>query len=143
MSFYGGAGRPNTGPRDPKRPMNGTLAALLLLEGIAIGLSVPVMITVSGVAAAPALIAGLGLAVVAFAGSGMQTRTGGRVVGAVVQVGAVALGFLTPAMLILGVIFGVCWVSGLLLEDRIRRIRHEKGLDTPTPTPTPAKPVSD
>lgn len=133
MSFYGGAGRPNTGPRDPKRPMNGTLAALLLLEGITIGLSVPVMITVSGVATAPALIAGLGLAVVAFAGSGMQTRKGGRVVGAVVQVGAVALGILTPAMAILGAVFGICWVSGLLLEDRIRRIRREKGLDAPAP----------
>jgi Protein of unknown function (DUF4233) len=133
VSFYGGAGRPNTGPRNPKRPMNGTLAALLLLEGIAIALSVPVMITISNVHRAPALIAGLGLAVVAFAGSGMQTRKGGRLVGAVVQVGAVALGFLTPAMAILGAVFGICWVSGLLLEDRIRRIRREKGLDTPAP----------
>lgn len=139
MSFYGGGGRPYTGPRDPNRPMNGTLAALLMLEGIAIGLSVPVMITVSGVAAAPALVAGLGLAAVAFAGSGMQTRRGGRLVGALVQVGAVALGFLTPAMVVLGVVFGICWVSGLLLEDRIRRIRREKGLDSPKPTP--AKPV--
>ena len=133
MSFYGGASRPNTGPRDPKRPMNGTLAALLLLEGIAIALSVPVMITVSNVDAVPALIAGLGLAAVAFAGSGMQTRRGGRLVGALVQVGAIALGILTPAMAILGAVFGICWVSGLLLEDRIRRIRREKGLDSPVP----------
>jgi len=139
VSFYGGAGRPNTGPRDPKRPMNGTLAALLLLEGIAIALSVPVMIIVSNVDPTPALIAGLGLAVVAFAGSGMQTRKGGRLVGAFVQVGAIALGILTPAMAILGAVFGICWVSGLLLEDRVRRIRREKGLDSPTPTP--AKPV--
>lgn len=133
MSFYGGAGRPNTGPRDPKRPMNGTLAALLLLEGIAIALSVPVMITVSNVDPTPALIAGLGLAVIAFAGSSMQTRKGGRLVGAFVQVGAIALGILTPAMAILGAVFGICWVSGLLLEDRIRRIRREKGLDSPVP----------
>jgi hypothetical protein len=133
VSFYGGGGRPNTGPRDPKRPMNGTLAALLLMEGIAIALSVPVMITVSGVAVAPALIAGLGLAAVAFAASGMQTRKGGRAVGAFVQVGALALGVLTPAMAILGAVFGICWVCGLLVEDRIRRIRREKGLDTPVP----------
>jgi hypothetical protein len=133
VSFYGGAGRPNTGPRDPKRPMNGTLAALLLLEGIAIALSVPVMITVSNVDPTPALIAGLGLAVIAFAGSSMQTRKGGRLVGAFVQVGAMALGILTPAMAILGAVFGICWVSGLLLEDRIRRIRREKGLDSPVP----------
>lgn len=133
MSFYGSAGRPSAGPRDPKRPMNGTLAALLLLEGIAIGLSVPVMITISGVDPVPALVAGLGLAVVAFAASGMQTRKGGRFVGAIVQVGAVALGLLTPAMAILGAVFGICWVGGLLLEDRIRRIRHEKGLDSPAP----------
>ena len=133
MSFYGGAGRPNTGPRDPKRPMNGTLAALLLLEGIAIALSVPVMITVSNVDPTPALIAGLGLAVIAFAGSSMQTRKGGRLVGAFVQVGAIALGILTPAMAILGAVFGICWVSGLLLEDRIRRIRRDKGLDSPVP----------
>ena len=133
MSFYGGAGRPHTGPRDPKRPMNGTLAALLLLEGIAIALSVPVMITVSNVDPTPALIAGLGLAVIAFAGSSMQTRKGGRLVGAFVQVGAMALGILTPAMAILGAVFGICWVSGLLLEDRIRRIRREKGLDSPVP----------
>jgi hypothetical protein len=136
VSFYGSAGRPSAGPRDPKRPMNGTLAALLLLEGIAIGLSVPVMITISGVDPVPALVAGLGLAVVAFAASGMQTRKGGRLVGALVQVGAVALGLLTPAMAILGAVFGICWVGGLLLEDRIRRIRHEKGLDSPAPPAT-------
>jgi hypothetical protein len=133
VSFSGSAGRPSAGPRDPKRPMNGTLAALLLLEGIAIGLSVPVMITISGVEPVPAVVAGLGLAVVAFAASGMQTRKGGRLVGALVQVGAVALGILTPAMAILGAVFGICWVAGLLLEDRIRRIRHEKGLDSPAP----------
>ncbi len=121
----------SAGPRDPNRPMNGTLAATLLLEAIVIGLSVPVMIVVSGVPTVPAVITGLGVAAVSAAASGMQTRRGGRVVGSIVQVGAIALGLLTPLMAFLGALFAICWVSGLLLEDRIKRLRHERGLDRP------------
>jgi hypothetical protein len=131
VSIYSHSAR-NAGPKDPKRPMNGTLAALLLLEAIVVALSVPVMISVANVPVQEALGAGLGVAVLAAVGSGLQTRRGGRVVGGLVQAGAIALGVLTPVMVFLGVLFAACWFGFMLLEDRIRRIRREKGLDRPT-----------
>lgn len=134
MSYYGGGGRGSSGPADPKRPMNGTLAAILMLEGIMVGLSTPVMIVVGHVNTAVGLIVGIGVALVAIAASGMQTRPGGRVVGSLVQVATVALTLLEPLMGLLGAVFAGIWVVTLLMEDRVRRIRREKGLDEPTPT---------
>lgn len=131
MSGQGAAAR-RSGPADPRRPMNAPLASTLLLEAIVIGLSTPVMIVVGDVPKALGLTCGLGLAVVAAAASGMQRgRRGGRLVGSLVQVGAVALSLLEPLMAIVGVLFAICWVATLLLEDRLRRIRREKGLDEP------------
>ena len=111
--------------------MNAPLAATLLLESIVIALSTPVMIVVGHVPKALGLTCGVGLAVVAAAASGMQRRPGGRLVGGLVQVGAVALSLLEPLMALVGALFAICWVATLLLEDRMRRIRREKGLDRP------------
>jgi hypothetical protein len=38
-------------------------------------------------------------------------------------------------MALIGALFAICWVATLLLEDRMRRIRREKGLDRPQPAP--------
>jgi hypothetical protein len=119
------------GPADPRHPMNVPLAATLMLEAIVIGLSTPVMIVVGGVPKALGLVCGLGLALVAAIASGMQRRRGGRLLGSLVQVGAVALSLLEPLMAFIGALFAICWVATLLLEDRMRRIRREKGLDQP------------
>jgi preprotein translocase subunit SecY len=116
--------------------MNAPLAATLLLEAIVIGLSTPVMIVVGDVPKALGLTCGVGLALVAAIASGMQRRRGGRLVGSLVQVGAVALSLLEPLMAIVGVMFAICWVATLLLEERVRRIRREKGLDEPQPAGT-------
>ena len=130
MSSQGSAAR-RSGPADPRRPMNVPLAATLMLEAIVIGLSTPVMIVVGHVPKAVGLTCGLGLAVVAAVASGMQRRPGGRLVGSLVQVGAVALSLLEPLMAVVGVLFAICWVVTLLLEDRMRRLRRERGLDRP------------
>lgn len=128
-----GAGTRRSDPADPRHPMNVPLAATLLLEAIVIGLSTPVMVVVGNVPKALGLTCGLGLALVAGAASGIQRRRGGRLVGSLVQVGAVALSLLEPLMALVGALFAICWVATLLLEDRMRRIRREKGLDRPQP----------
>jgi preprotein translocase subunit SecY len=132
-----GAGARRSGPADPRRPMNVPLAATLLLEAIVLGLSTPVMIVVGEVPKALGLTCGLGLALVAAVASGMQRRRGGRLVGSLVQVGAVALSLLEPLMALIGALFAICWVATLLLEDRMRRIRREKGLDRSQPVAQP------
>jgi Protein of unknown function (DUF4233) len=120
-----------SGPADPRHPMNVPLSATLMLEAIVIGLSTPVMIVVGDVPRTLGLVCGLGLALIAAVASGMQRRRGGRFLGSLVQVGAVALSLLEPLMALIGVLFAICWVATLLLEDRMRRIRREKGLDQP------------
>jgi Protein of unknown function (DUF4233) len=137
-----GAGAQRSGPADPRHPMNAPLAATLLLEAIVLGLSTPVMIVVGGVPKALGLTCGLGLGLLAAVASGLQSRRGGRLVGSLVQVGAVALSLLEPMMAIVGVLFALCWVATLLLEDRVRRIRREKGLDQPQPVATQPDPGS-
>lgn len=111
---------PSTPPRSPRR---GMCAAVLSLEAITIGLSTPVMIVVSGVSTATALTVGLGLAVVCLVVAGSLRSEAGYVAGWVVQVAAVAIGFLVPLMFFLGALFAFLWGSAYFLGRKIERER--------------------
>jgi len=101
-------------------------AAVLVFEAIVLGLSVPVMITVADVDTGPALAAGLGLTVAAVVVAGLLRYRWAYVAGSLLQVGAVALGFVVPAMFVLGLVFAACWVLALLLGRRIAAIEQER-----------------
>lgn len=122
-----------SGTRSPRR---GMCAAVLAFEGIVIGLSTPVMITLTEVETGTALAVGLGLAAVCLLLAGMLRSEAAYVVGWLVQVGAFGLGFLVPSMFFLGAVFALLWGMAYFLGRRIERDRAAAyGSDDPGPAP--------
>jgi len=99
--------------------MRGMCAAILTLEAIVLGLSVPVMIAVEDVEPATAVVLGLGLAVLCVVTAGLLRRPWAYVVGHVIQLGAIGLGFVVPSMFVIGAIFATLWLTAFLLGRRI------------------------
>lgn len=98
-------------------------AAVLSLEAITLGLSTPVMITVADVPAKVALPIGLGLMVACLLVAGLLRREWGYVLGWILQVAAIALGFFTATMFFLGGVFAALWATAYLLGRKIERDR--------------------
>jgi len=98
-------------------------AAVLGFEAVVIGLSVLVMIKVNDVEPAPAAVAGLGLALLAVVTAALLRFPWAYGLGWAVQVGAVALGFLTTAMFVVGGLFAGLWVVAVVLGRRIESAR--------------------
>lgn len=108
-----------------RSPRRGMCAAVLSLEAITLGLTTPVMIAVADVPAGTAVAVGVGLAVVCFLLAGLLRAEWAYMLGWVVQVCAIALGFVIPLMFVLGGIFALLWGSAYLLGRRIERERAE------------------
>jgi hypothetical protein len=96
-------------------------SAILLLQSIVVGLSSAVMATVEGVDKPMALGAGLGLAVACLVIAGLLRLDWAYALGWAVQVGTICLGFITPAMFALGVIFLALWITAVRLGRMIDR----------------------
>ncbi|MFI6385776.1 DUF4233 domain-containing protein [Nonomuraea sp. NPDC050547] len=97
-------------------------ASVLGMEAIMAGLITPVAITVSGVAPALAMVAGLGLAVLCVVAIGLLKRPVGYVVGSLVQVLAIATGFLVSMMFFLGAIFAALWITAIFVARRVEGV---------------------
>lgn len=106
-----------------RSPRRGMCAAVLSLEAITLGLTTPVMVTISGVGLATALAVGLGLALACLVIAGLLRAEWAYGAGWVVQVAAVALGFVIPLMFFLGAVFAGLWASADLLGRKIDRER--------------------
>ncbi|KRF18005.1 hypothetical protein ASG90_05045 [Nocardioides sp. Soil797] len=100
-------------------------AGILTLEAIALGLTTPVLITIADVAVGPALAIGLGLAVACIVVAGMLRAEWAYGFGWAIQVAAILIGFLVPAMFFLGGIFALLWGSAYFLGRKIERERAE------------------
>jgi hypothetical protein len=98
-------------------------AAVLSLEAITLGLTTPVMISVSGVDTATALWVGLGLCVACLLLAGLLRAEWAYGLGWVIQGAAIGLGFVIPFMFVLGVIFALLWGSAYFLGRKIERER--------------------
>ena len=110
-------------PAAQRSPRRGMCAAILSLEAITLGLTTPVMISVSDVDTGTALAVGLGLTVVCLLLAGMLRRPWAYAAGWAVQVAAVALGLAVPMMFLLGAIFALLWGTADFLGRRIERER--------------------
>ncbi len=103
--------------------MRGMCAAMLSLEAIILALAVPVMIAVEDVSTPLALSLGLGLAALCLLTAGALRRREAYVVGHLIQVGAICLGFLVPAMFFVGAMFSALWFGAYFLGRRIEADR--------------------
>jgi len=98
-------------------------AAILSLEGVTLGLTTPVMVTVAGVSLGTALWVGLGLAVACLVLAGMLRSEAAYAAGWVLQALAVGLGFVVPIMFFLGAVFAALWATAYFLGRKIERDR--------------------
>jgi hypothetical protein len=96
-------------------------AAVLAFECIVLGLSSIVLITIEDVSAPTGLAIGLGLAVAAILIAGLLRFEWAYYAGFVLQVAALALGIVVPAMIVLGAVFGALWTTAYVLGRRIER----------------------
>lgn len=108
--------------RSPKR---GMCAAILSLEAIVLGLTTPVMINLADVRWRTAFSVGLGLCVACLLLAGLLRWEAAYVAGWVIQVAAIALGFVVPMMFVLGAIFALLWGTAYFLGRKIERERAE------------------
>lgn len=115
---------PGPAPHNTERsPRRGMCAAVLCLEAITIGLTTPVLITIADVSVGRALLIGVGLAVACLLLAGMLRAEWAYTLGWVLQVGAIAIGFLVPMMFVLGGIFALLWGLADFLGRKIERER--------------------
>jgi hypothetical protein len=98
-------------------------AAILSLEAIVLGLTTPVMINLADVPWRTALVVGLGLCVACLLLAGLLRWEAAYAVGWLIQVAAIALGFVVTMMFVLGAIFALLWGTAYFLG---RKIEHER-----------------
>jgi hypothetical protein len=98
-------------------------ATVLAVEAIVLGLTTPVMVTLTDVSTATALWIGLGLAVACLLAAGLLRFEWGYWIGHAIQVAAVALGFVVPLMFVLGAILAALWVTAYGVGRKIERER--------------------
>ena len=110
-------------PAQERSPRRGMCAAILSLEGVTLGLTTPVLISVSGVDTSTALWVGLGLAVACFLLAGVLRGEWAYALGWVLQGVAIALGFVIPLMFVLGAVFALLWGTAYFLGRKIERER--------------------
>ena len=104
--------------RSPRRMM---CAAVLAFECVVLGLSSIVLITIEDISVATGLAVGLGLAVAAILIAGLLRFEWAYYAGFVLQVAALALGIVVPAMIVLGLVFGALWTTAYVLGLKIER----------------------
>lgn len=106
-----------------RSPRRGMCAAVLSLEAIVLGLSTPVLLTLTDVSTPVGLAVGLVPALLALLLAGALRSETAYKLGWGLQVVAVGLGFLVPLMFFLGAVFGLLWATADLLGQRIDRER--------------------
>lgn len=108
-----------------RSPRRGMCAAVLSLEAIVLGLTTPVMISISDVATSTALSVGLGLMLACLLVAGLLRAEWAYLLGWVIQLAAIGLGVLVTIMFVLGPIFALLWGTAYFLGRKIERERAE------------------
>lgn len=101
-------------------------AAMLTMQAVVLGLTTPVLVSITEVPLATSLGVGLGLAVLSLVAAGLLRTRAGYWLGWVVQVASLALGFVITMMFLLGVIFAALWAGAYVLGGKVDRERAER-----------------
>lgn len=97
-------------------------SAILVLQAIVLGLSTLVLVfNGDDVSDGQGLAIGVGLFLACILTAGMLRKRWAYAVGWLIQACSLALGFLTPVMIVLGVIFAVLWFTAYRLGATIDR----------------------
>jgi Protein of unknown function (DUF4233) len=94
-------------------------SSVLGLQAVVLGLTAPVMITLTDVSTGVALAIGLGLAAAALVITAMLGHRWAIWAGHLLQVATIGLGFVVPVMFLLGSVFAALWVTAVVLGARI------------------------
>ncbi|MEU4545127.1 DUF4233 domain-containing protein [Nonomuraea dietziae] len=97
-------------------------ASVLGMQAIVVALITPVAIKIQGIPVPVAVTVGIGLAVLCVVAAGLLKRPSGYVVGSLVQVLAIATGFLVPMMFFLGAIFAALWITAIFVARRVEGV---------------------
>jgi hypothetical protein len=97
-------------------------ASVLGMEAIVVGLFTPVAINTQGVEPAVAATVGLGLALLCVVVIGLLKRPFAYVAGSVIQVLAIASGFMVSTMFFLGAIFAALWITAIFVARRVEGV---------------------
>ena len=100
-------------------------AGMLGLQAIVFLLTTPVLLTLTDVDTGVGVGIGVGLAVAAVVVAGLVRRPGGLQLGFAVQAAALALGFLVPVMVVLGLVFLGLYAASYVVGGRIDREKAE------------------
>jgi uncharacterized protein DUF4233 len=101
-------------------------AAMLSLQAVVLFLTGVATIGMSDIGTGASLSLGLGLALLCVLAAGLLRFRIGYLLGHLVQVVSIALGFVTTPMFFLGAVFAALWVAAYVLGDRIDRERAER-----------------
>jgi hypothetical protein len=100
-------------------------AAILTFEAIAFGLSTPVLFSLTSASTRTVLLVGPGLTIACILVAGLLRYRFAFVMGWMLQVAAIAVGTLVPAMFFLGALFLALWATAYFLGEKIETERAE------------------
>jgi hypothetical protein len=121
--------------RSPRRMM---CAAVLGFECVVLALVTPVLIAVNDLATPLALAIGLGLAGACLVIAGLLRFEWAYYAGFALQLAALAVGLLVPAMVVLAVVFGGLWTAAYVLGRRIEVQQAAWPAEPPEPVEPPS-----
>jgi Protein of unknown function (DUF4233) len=124
--------------RDAVKGKRRLTSSVLAMEVVVFWLAIIVAIIQENVSVAAAVAVGGALAVGCIVVAGMIRRPWAYVAGGVLQVLAIACGFVVPVMFVVGVIFAVLWVVSVRMGDAaLRRAQQFEAYVGRPPTPMP------
>ena len=100
-------------------------AAILVLEAIVLGLTTPVLFSLTDTGTTAVLLIGPGLMLLCLFASGLLRLRLGYWLGWAIQVAAIAVGFVVPTMFFLGAVFLALLVTAYVLGQKIETERAE------------------
>ena len=94
-------------------------SSVLIMEAFVIGFAMLVAKDLNAHDGFPATLVGLIVVVGLILATGMLRKRAGLILGSVLQVGAISLGFAVTAMYFLGVVFAGLWATAIVVGKRV------------------------